>query len=875
MISFSLSSQTCGLIYVTPTGNGTGTKVNPTSLENGLNSANPNDVLRIAIGNYTIDNSLNLLNDLTLEGGFDPTNGWSKTSLASATTINRTTLNPEGPANAPRLVAFYGNNISNFRLQDLTITIDDAVLNGTSTYAVHLNNCSDYTIARCQLLPGNAGDGIDGTDGNNGVAGVNGFSGQNGDNDNQSAGGGGGIGGDGGGASNAGSGGAGGSTAANNGLNGGAPSGIFGGGGGGGASGGGEDRDGGEGGNGGGSLGAGGTGGLEDGCASGVTCNSSKSGNDGANGDDGNNGSLGSNGPSGSHVSGFWVPGTIAGTGANGTGGAGGGGGGGGAGQGGGFCIDGKGSGGGGGGGGGQAGTGGTGGTGGGSSYGLYLINNGANGTVLQSLASAGNPGAGGQGGTGGQGGNGDLGGAGATYTGNEVGCGGNGGNGGKGGDGGDGGNGQPGEAINIYLNSGDPLTTSNNTFNLAAQPEIIKDSVTCVGSPVEYSTSGTPDWDFDVNSNAATPGTATTSPASSTYNSNGRFTVSNDGSTYEGFTFITPEQTVNAGVDQQLCDVTTGTLVGTTSGTNVTWISLGTATVNDPTNITTNVQNLQPGENKFVLTAGDCCPGDPDTIALVVGTANTGSDIQAACDSYTWIDGNTYTSNNSTATHVLTNVTGCDSVVTLDLTINQSSTGVDDIYACNEYTWIDGNTYTSSNNTATYTLTNTVGCDSIVSLDLTINNPDVSVTNNSPMLTANASQGTFQWVSCDENYSPIAGETDATYTAVNNGSYAVIVTQNGCTDTSACEMVANVGLEDLNKESLMIFPNPTNGIISISHSSVIRSIQIFDATGRKMIDETPEKEKTMIDLGNFSKGAYTIEIGTNNDIIRRKVMKQ
>ena len=43
-----------------------------------------------------------------------------------------------------------------------------------------------------------------------------------------------------------------------------------------------------------------------------------------------------------------------------------------------------------------------------------------------------------------------------------------------------------------------------------------------------------------------------------------------------------------------------------------------------------------------------------------------------------TWIDGVTYTSSNNTATYVLTNSNGCDSVVTLDLTINNTTYGTD-----------------------------------------------------------------------------------------------------------------------------------------------------------------------------------------------------
>ena len=56
---------------------------------------------------------------------------------------------------------------------------------------------------------------------------------------------------------------------------------------------------------------------------------------------------------------------------------------------------------------------------------------------------------------------------------------------------------------------------------------------------------------------------------------------------------------------------------------------------------------------------------------------SNTGVDTQH-CDTYTWIDGVTYTTSNNTATWTLTNTAGCDSVVTLDLTINNSNTGID-----------------------------------------------------------------------------------------------------------------------------------------------------------------------------------------------------
>ena len=107
--------------------------------------------------------------------------------------------------------------------------------------------------------------------------------------------------------------------------------------------------------------------------------------------------------------------------------------------------------------------------------------------------------------------------------------------------------------------------------------------------------------------------------------------------------------------------------------------------------------------------------------------TTSYSTDTQVACASYTWIDGNTYTSNNSTAMDTLMNAAGYDSIITLDLTINYPDAVTDVISSCGSHTWIDGNTYSSSTNSPTWTLTNAAGCDSVVTLNLTINTPDAT----------------------------------------------------------------------------------------------------------------------------------------------------
>ena len=102
--------------------------------------------------------------------------------------------------------------------------------------------------------------------------------------------------------------------------------------------------------------------------------------------------------------------------------------------------------------------------------------------------------------------------------------------------------------------------------------------------------------------------------------------------------------------------------------------------------------------------------------------------DMQEHCDLYTWIDGITYTSSNNTATYMFQTVNGCDSLSTLDLTINYSASSIDTQEHCDSYNWVDGVTYTSSNNMAAYMFQTVNGCDSLSALDLSINYSSSSI---------------------------------------------------------------------------------------------------------------------------------------------------
>lgn len=74
----------------------------------------------------------------------------------------------------------------------------------------------------------------------------------------------------------------------------------------------------------------------------------------------------------------------------------------------------------------------------------------------------------------------------------------------------------------------------------------------------------------------------------------------------------------------------------------------------------------------------------------------NAGTAIVTACNSYTWIDNITYTTSNNTATFLLTNMYGGDSLVTLNLTITPATLDTLNVTSCGTYNW-NGTNYSAS----------------------------------------------------------------------------------------------------------------------------------------------------------------------------------
>ncbi len=207
----------------------------------------------------------------------------------------------------------------------------------------------------------------------------------------------------------------------------------------------------------------------------------------------------------------------------------------------------------------------------------------------------------------------------------------------------------------------------------------------------------------------------------------------------------------------------------------------------NEPTSISVNQNSIyvsggfkgqvdfNPNEiqNQY-MTSSVNNSGVPDYSAFILKfnycPSNSSSFSISQCQSYFWSTNNTTYTTSGSYSDTLSNTYGCDSIVTLNLTILPTQTNSVSISRCDSYTSTQGNSYNSSGS-YTETYSNVNGCDSIVTINLTITTiqNSVSISN------------------CGNYISPLGNNYS------NSGTYQeTYTTNNGCDSVVTIQLTVN-----------------------------------------------------------------------------------
>lgn len=217
----------------------------------------------------------------------------------------------------------------------------------------------------------------------------------------------------------------------------------------------------------------------------------------------------------------------------------------------------------------------------------------------------------------------------------------------------------------------------------------------------------------------------------------------------------------------------------------------------------------------------------------------------------------------------------GCDSTINTSVAVKQLSSYTDKKTSCGPLTWIDGKVYSTTNNSAIFKTINAAGCDSIITLDFVMNGIIATVNKSGLLLTANPSGKDYQWLNCTSN-TPISGETNQTFTPTINGDYSVIVTSNGCNDTSECISISGVNTDNFISNKIVVSPNPNNGNFDIKCKTLTGKVELtlYNNLGQIVHTQTGNAtELIKIKATNIAAGNYYLFVRQNQTLLIQKVL--
>lgn len=154
----------------------------------------------------------------------------------------------------------------------------------------------------------------------------------------------------------------------------------------------------------------------------------------------------------------------------------------------------------------------------------------------------------------------------------------------------------------------------------------------------------------------------------------------------------------------------------------------------------------------------------------------------------------------------------------------------------------------------------------------------DTSLSQNGIQLTANDSTAdSYQWFDCNNNLN-LVGDTSRTFTALSNGIYAVIMTKNGCVDTSSCIPIIGVGLDDYTKmKAFQILQNPTkDNFYLINKKGANIHVYLRNIRGQLIESKQNTSENQLLfNISEYDSGLYLLSIQEEGAMHSFKIIKQ
>ena len=247
----------------------------------------------------------------------------------------------------------------------------------------------------------------------------------------------------------------------------------------------------------------------------------------------------------------------------------------------------------------------------------------------------------------------------------------------------------------------------------------------------------------------------------------------------------------------------------------------------------------------------------------------------ETVCNSYIVPSGDETYTISGVYSDTISNYVGCDSLLTINLTVNHQTSSTILEKVCDSYIVPSGDETYFTSGIYFDTILNYNGCDSLITINLTVVDIDMSVIQLGDTLKASTVSLKYQWLDCDAAYQVIVNETNQFFIADKTGNYAVEIQKENCLDTSNCYYIEISSIKENSfAEKLNVFPNPTSGSLKVDLGKVHENIfvHITDEMGQT-ITSSSHSNTSEIDLIIRAKaGTYYIII--SNGVGQRAVLQ-
>jgi hypothetical protein len=122
-----------------------------------------------------------------------------------------------------------------------------------------------------------------------------------------------------------------------------------------------------------------------------------------------------------------------------------------------------------------------------------------------------------------------------------------------------------------------------------------------------------------------------------------------------------------------------------------------------------------------------------------------------------------------------------------------------------------------------------------------------------------------------------ITGATNKTYNTSSYGYYKVRVdSANGCSEISDDFEFKFTAVKErnLSNSSLVIYPNPSNGIFKIESDLTNLDFIVYDINGKEIITGKKTLKTQLLDLNEFNSGVYLIKLFNNEALFIKRIIK-